>query len=61
MNTNHIDWVLFGSSTAYMDGRSVYYLRAPGKASVRVTLTLMPHEYMELRTYLIENFNLDSD
>lgn len=61
MNANHIDWVLGGSSTVYMEGRSVYYLRTPGKAGVKASLALMPQEYMELRAYLIENFNLDSE
>lgn len=61
MNTNHIDWVLGGSSTVYMEGRSVYYLRTPGKAGIKAPLALMPQEYMALREFLIENLNLDVD
>lgn len=59
MNGNHIDWVLGASSTVYMDGRSVWYLRSPGKPGIRASLTLSDTEYQALRAYLIENLNLE--
>lgn len=61
MNTRSIDWVLSGSSTVYMDGRSVYHLRNPGVPGIKASLALNVTEYAELRKYLIENLRLEDD
>jgi len=61
MNINSIDYVLGSSSTVYMDGKSVWHLRSPGKPGIRASLTLSDSEYKALRAYLLENLNLEQE
>lgn len=53
------DWVLAETCTVYMDGRSVYNLRSPGKPGYKGSLALRADEAETLRKYLTRELGLD--
>lgn len=51
-NTYSPDWILNRSSTLYMDGTSIYYLRMPGEPGQRAHLRLDAQQAEALSTVI---------